>query len=712
MSKKRKRKQTKTILQETSVDIWQQYIKQIFLKIFLLLLVVFIIGLPINTIFNFSLLVFIIVILITTSIQTGINKWLYALIGVIILRGMIWFIPSIEIQEGHNYFTYVAKNEILEQGLPSTVFQFGKEMLQAQYKKTGKNCSDKKYCWGDNKYPNKKYPGPKTVYAFSADSIWQTPKYSRIVDEIDFENQNEQRIGAFNTSSLNWVDWFRDAKKRAIIPRSRIPKFILYEFDKNAIGGSFCWQGYVAWQQKGEKYQRLFNKEKKCKTLTKRDIGKKIYAFSIIHSQQLKINFKPPSTILFWQKIEKVLKVLIVGMLMFLLIKIKWQKREDYIKPLFLLSLSLILAYVLNYWDDRSELIFRIQQAGNDGLTYISFAREMLQLLLQGDIVGFLRGHIDIFYYMPGLRYFRAVEMMIFGATNFGYILILFFFVLFIWKILNTLLNQKMARLLLAIFVLTPWLEVFGFALGFYETIMLAGFPGTAAYTFLLMGLYLVFAYFDKPEKFVYFSFWAGLSLALAVFIRPNLALMLSIFLLGIFLLLIYKKRFQEMFILGLGFSFILLVPLHNIYFGSKFVTLTSAAFISANFITPPSIYLQAFSDFLSGETTQVTQHTLYRWHWWVESKYQFLPFKEMFTAGTKSFLHILSIVVIMVGLLYQKIKVSPQIRFLIAGLLVQHISMFMWRPSYRYSAIVWLLTFIISLVVVYKGFFILKNKK
>ena len=414
---------------------------------------------------------------------------------------------------------------------------------------------------------------------------------------------------------------------------------------------------------------------------------------------------------LFCHIAQNIIKIIALMGLVFLLMNINWKNKNGYIKPGTLLLSSLLVGYVLNDWDDANQLIFRVHQAGNDGLTYISYGRNMLQHLLQGDIGGFLRGSKDIFYFMPGLRYFRALEMIIFGSTNFGYILLLLLLVLFVWKLLFILLHKKIALLLLAIFVLTPWLEVFGFALGFYESIMLAGFSGSAAFVFLIMGLYLIFSYFDDKEKFIYYSFWTGLSLALAVFIRPNLALMVAIFLLGIFSLLIYKKRFKEVLFLGTGFSFILLVPLHNIYFGNKFVPLTSAAFIKVNFITSPAIYWQALQDFFNGYTNQYTNHVLFRWNWWLEGKYDFLPFKEMFSEKIKSVLHGISIIAIIVGVLYRKLKLSPQLKFLIAGILIQHISMFMWRPSYRYSAIVWLLTFIISVLVVQQSLFNLRNK-
>ena len=42
---------------------------------------------------------------------------------------------------------------------------------------------------------------------------------------------------------------------------------------------------------------------------------------------------------------------------------------------------------------------------------------------MHGDIFAALRGHESVYYYGgPGLRYWRALEMLVFGDTNLGYL--------------------------------------------------------------------------------------------------------------------------------------------------------------------------------------------------------------------------------------------------------------------------------------------------
>ena len=48
---------------------------------------------------------------------------------------------------------------------------------------------------------------------------------------------------------------------------------------------------------------------------------------------------------------------------------------------------------------------------------FSGFARDMLQHLVAGDIMGALEGFEPVFYFNPGMRYFRALEYLIFGDS-------------------------------------------------------------------------------------------------------------------------------------------------------------------------------------------------------------------------------------------------------------------------------------------------------
>ena len=90
-----------------------------------------------------------------------------------------------------------------------------------------------------------------------------------------------------------------------------------------------------------------------------------------------------------------------------------------------LLPAAAIVGTVLTtlfYWHDLA-FGFRTYDGGNDGLTHELMGFDISQAVDHGDLWTALRGGEGVFYFMPGLRYFRAAEDFLFGSTGFGMVL-------------------------------------------------------------------------------------------------------------------------------------------------------------------------------------------------------------------------------------------------------------------------------------------------
>jgi len=94
--------------------------------------------------------------------------------------------------------------------------------------------------------------------------------------------------------------------------------------------------------------------------------------------------------------------------------------------PAILIGLSMLVIAV----DDASFLGgLRPFDGGDDGLFYDGVGRVILQKLLAGDFYGALEGGENVFYYGgPGLRYFRALEHVVFGESYLGYLSLVLLF--------------------------------------------------------------------------------------------------------------------------------------------------------------------------------------------------------------------------------------------------------------------------------------------
>ena len=62
-----------------------------------------------------------------------------------------------------------------------------------------------------------------------------------------------------------------------------------------------------------------------------------------------------------------------------------------------------------------------------DGLINEGYSRAIYENILNFNIIESLRGEENSFYFMPGLRYFLALNKIFFGESLYGYLIVAFF---------------------------------------------------------------------------------------------------------------------------------------------------------------------------------------------------------------------------------------------------------------------------------------------
>jgi hypothetical protein len=330
---------------------------------------------------------------------------------------------------------------------------------------------------------------------------------------------------------------------------------------------------------------------------------------------------------------------------------------------------------------------------GNDGLVHESFGFDISQALHDGRYDEALRGGEKIFYFMPGMRYLKALEDMLFGDTNFGVLLCTMLVPIFLYFILRRLFPLRWSVSLIVIFLFTPLLERLGFAQYLYVKEMIKGFPEPLGYGAFLGALALIAWSVPMPDAAPARSpmpgILIGLALALSVALRPNLAIAAALLLAMLGLWLLRERRLTEIIALGLGFSPILLIAWHNWYFGGQFVPLTSAAFVPATLLTPPSTYLAALGDVLrldfSGDAVRHVLRQLWNWNH-VADFYRLIPLFTVF------------------WVLFSR-RYTITLKGLAAVALSLQALLFFYVPSGRYAYLAWLLVFLVFLVAFRESF-------
>ena len=671
-------------------------------RLAILAMIIAVLGIPITDLGRFLLLLASVIAATFGTPSELPKRWLLAVVIASALVALEWLLPIRHFEEGENVYVPMGDaGKVFELELPTDA----NARMKAEF--------DRTYLAGDESsvIPPNRFLKPRRwiehAFSPSADALWQRPKYSRTVEELSFGDQEQARIGAINRLLYNFY-LVRTHPKRLHAPgvlafennlnlrvakiagpaidRNRIPFFVMAELNHDLLGGTVCWRGEVLWEGENQSFNVLRNVSRTCRQVTDQDVGKRVFALSI--GSPISFALTPPlkGRVFVW--IRGALRALAVFALLGLLVTIGGL--SDILLPVASALSTLVTTTIL--WPEYLRG-FRTLEGGNDGLTHELMGFDIAQALHAGRWANALRGGESIFYYMPGLRYFRALEQFMFGETNFGILLCTMFFPVFLYYLLRRLLPPRWSLALICIFLFTPIFERLGFAHFVYLREMIKGFPEPVGYTAFLGGMALLAQYVpthipdERPAPMP--SGWIGFALAIGVALRPNLALpaVLILAMTGYWLLI--QKRWGEAKGFALGFAPVLLIPLHNWYFGHEFVPLTSSAFTPDNLIAPPSVYWAAIEeisrlDFSGGGIAQVLRQ-LSRWN------------------EITDFYRVIAVLVVVWILL--RPNSAPSLRGLaLVALSMQAILLF-YIPSGRYALLAWLLVFTLVMIEVSRSY-------
>jgi hypothetical protein len=558
-------------------------------------LVIAVVGLPINDLFGYSVLVFAAVVVWTGSVVATPGRWLAAaLLATLAIAGHR-LLPAPRIEEGHNIFIRENPGGSAGDGLPQDAFDIMAAQFDAQYPSgvcaAGVGCS-------------RPPPGAtQSAFAFSADAIFDDPLYSRRVTGIDFSDPADLRLGASNEAIYNWSDGSghikrleRARKSWQILGRLHLtlPLFVLYRFPEAFAGSALCWRGDVLWEGPDGRFGLTNHSELACRVLAASDAGRRIFGLSIRRDAPLAMVLEPSLMIRLRGTIEAAFTILAVAGILLL---VRWRPR-GMLLPFGLLGCSL-LVIALN--DPLFIGGFRPLDGGDDGLIFEAFGRGIVRNMLSGDWSAALMGGEPVYYFAPGMRYFRALERVFFGDTSLGYLSAMLALPFLVLAAFRRFLPGNWALAFILAFVVLPIGALFGSTFALYVKAASRGYADPLAFTAFLAGFVLLVPRSDQDMKGREAPrFFGAMLLALAVFLRPNLVLAAAVMFAAALFSALRRRDPAGLAALGLGFAPILLLALHNWAFGGVFVLLASNSVAAMR--TPPSAYFAALSELTRGD--------------------------------------------------------------------------------------------------------------
>ncbi|TMJ92006.1 MAG: hypothetical protein E6G76_01680 [Alphaproteobacteria bacterium] len=496
------------------------------LKLAALVLVIAALGLPVNDLFRYALLVIATVVVAAGTMRgacvgtlalalrdarhsasedarkraygsllrtrarllsmTAGTRWGLAIAAIALcIVGQILF-PAPRIEEGHNVFIVDRPGGALERGLPREAFRIMAAEFDATYPPARRCAPQEIGCWRGQGFPAQ-------AFAFSADGMLEHPASSRHVTGINFGDPVWLRLGFINELAYNWNSQAsdvaraqRDRRSLAFLHQWRLtmPWFVMYRFPADFVGSALCWRGEVIWEGAEEKFEPVTHASMQCRTLTPEDIGRRIFGVAIAH--ELAMRLVPTWEVRLRQLLPPALALVASAGVLALLVRVRGRRL---VLPFALIAATLLVALL----NDASFIGgVRPFDSGDDGLVYDGYARIMLRQLVAGDIAGALEGVEPVFYFTPGLRYLRAAEHVVFGESYLGYLSLILLLPFLVFALFRRFVPLAWALALTAIFAAIPVGVGFGSSLVQYVKWASRGFADPAAYVLFLAAFVLL----------------------------------------------------------------------------------------------------------------------------------------------------------------------------------------------------------------------------
>ena len=367
--------------------------------------------------------------------------------------------------------------------------------------------------------------------------------------------------------------------------RPEAPYFIKWRLPKSAVSGELCSSGNIAKIDQSGEVNLEFNSSKKCIILDKSILPIDVIGLQFNKDDSFKLSYKLPKYYIFLEKLTIIIKI--ISSFIFVL---------AWIKPRFNISLPIFgFSFLSNFiWGENYlySLHFNLFfDGGGDTLTHWGYGRWITESIKTGNIYEAIMGVEQVFYFMPGYRYFRSLEMIIFGESamlSYFSVIVMPSLLYFVFRSFIPTLYSFLSIILLLL-ILPSYPD------------SVAHYPECAGYAFALLGLIFGIKSIKKTDPSLNILL-CSLFFAFSIFMRPNLLPASIFFIAGLMFFLKERSLQKNILICLIGFSPVLLPLLHNIYFGNKFVLLTEAATIEANVLAPPSFWSEAFISAIKGE--------------------------------------------------------------------------------------------------------------
>ncbi len=631
-------------------------------KSLFILLIFLIIRPPFNEIIHLVIIILVLFIIYSTKLKHEFAYNLRLIIYTFAIIVISNFTNYKDIREANSTFFSKKDIDIINEFLPKKIM----DDINHSYKSLDINRVLKS--WDSPNYSNEdKFNAISHInepFSFSSDNFFYKSSYTRVVNKIDFKNREDLRIGQINNIKYNLVN--------DKYLRRELPYYVYFEIPKRYVNSEICTKGNAYFTYL-ENDKNIIVKNLNFKKLPKQscikfiDNNKKL--FIIGYSINLKDNLEIKLNKNILLKFNDILNLLLV--FIFIII---YFRNYLYIEKLtttknLVFLISVVSSIIIIFLKDSNLITgLRYFRGGADGLFHEDRAILILHSLYNMNFLEVLKGGEDIYYFMPGLRYFIAFGKIFFGESSYGYLIIGILLPLFIFRLLKNLISENVAFYLTLSFLIIPIFENMGFGHFNYIHQIMRNHGETLSITIIVYVLSKLTSKNYLVESNSFNLFYTSFLLAFSVFCRPNFFPAANLIILYL-LIVFYKIQIRYIFFILLGYSFVFTSLFHNIYFGN-----------SLSFFTKSNLHFVFDTSFRNFNLTNISDnlfvHQITKWN----------PIYNI---------HRLIILFFTIFCFF-KFKKNLIINILFLIVISQHFVLLITHPDSRYAYLAWLITFIL----------------
>jgi hypothetical protein len=399
---------------------------------------------------------------------------------------------------------------------------------------------------------------PSRPFAFGGDAFFRDPPETRVAERLEITDSHSARIAAAYAFGATWYFWREN--------ENRIPPawYVAITMPAELVGSRICSRGEVYWES--ERAWSSPAAAETCKAVLPSHMGTRVWALETGADPRLALRLERSTALAALDLALRAMLAAALAGLVWLTLEPNWPRLGG--AAAWCAASAVFVASAAPAFFTQPLTV----ATEHDALIYRGFGYDIAQAVAQGHWMDALRGGEGVFYFMPGLRYFRAVELMLFGDTSFATLLVVGLLLPVLWHLALRVLDGHRGLAFFYVLASAPILtRLTSFAA--------KGYGEAAGFLALISGLSLFLGTGradEGPTRARATALWAAFALvSIGAWIRPNFALVVGVLAL-IFLRTLAPGFRWRVSALVLSASLLLFAALlHNLYFGERLVWFT-----------------------------------------------------------------------------------------------------------------------------------------